>query len=1555
MKRSITNLQLKTFLIFAIFCLCFLAEARQPKLIVDNDTVTMLQEETYDTVIVRNNGLLVTNFINILKLCQLETGGRIKGNTVRTWFGMDAAGIRVINNSGPNAFENVEMSLRATGINAIIGGTYPSTFNAFFSGFGGRDIHFESDVRVTGRIFNGYANVLNPKGNDLILGPDAYCGNLSKDSHVFLVGDGSRVIKEVHAGVRYSIPLSSFSGAGLNRTDVYFTVNPSSVLGANPKVILQLFSDSIPVQAQGAAVTDYFKRFIKVSFEDISNPSIDFSVEGVVSSGPSYPELTGNIDKILSARWNGTKWLYGALYNKNINLLEYKNVTETSILAAGRNFGLATSACYAPQNPYFTFVTDTTATITWNAETPAPLGYLVDYAPLSSSTWVSAGALSITNKDTITGLTINSKYNARLRTVCAVGDTSNYSVMKYFKTSIPALKLRAAGITTLLMNVPAGSVDTFPSFLVCDTVRIFGAVQAVDNITANRWIAIEDTITAANKKYKGLPGTMYLDQYQLLGPSTCRTYIKAGTTFRYGSKYLKNEVERQNAAMATLGLTKQTHNAANYWLNGNLVGSDGQMINNDFPQQINSLRLSTGGRVSVSRSSNFSVTNKLIIDSVIYTQLAGSSLTGYLQVDGNEFVNNVDSLVLDATNLIFNGKATVLSGTGKYVKANSITIGLKTTKAKLTLEQDLYAADYFYLDSGEVYLNGHNLILDGIDKQVGHIISNNGGNVQYQIKSYGSVKIPFGLGFPYDTTVVFFNPISGTMEKTAIVNLNLDTIKPALGNAPMDYINRFLTISFNDYSSPIYNMSFNYINNDIKGTEAMMENQVYSAGQWINSKIVINDTVNKVFWYNCVYQGVLSAGNYLGFDTVMAVELSSKDITTQAATLDWKFYDEGVNNWNIYYAENSSSTWTSVPVISATSKRISGLTASTTYKWYVATTETAGYPKIANSDTLTFTTLAGTCDKPVGLTATADYDFINVNWSEGQSNYTLQYRTKKQSWASASVINGLTTQYRTLTGLDTARVYVVRVQSACGSYSDSLVTNTLIPNYNASKNSLYINSKQTIPSDFVFNKITIDSLGDAYIKENINFIDTLLLMKGGELICDTFVAKGFAFVSQDSSLLYSAHKTGLSKIDTLGNIRVKSAYYHPLARYTYNGKVPQKLNIIVNAVKDKYGTSDYFHTTLDNPTTVQMPDHKIIIRKNFMIKQGVMLLNQYNYTVSMNAKTTLTNNSGMNAFNNHKCYLTLSGGSAGVDDNSVLTGTATTWVDSLSFGSYGDPLVTSDLRIASKLNVKLSSGAVGNAHGIQLKGKKLIMDAGSVIVTENEGRIIPSDSASVEYYVNASNIDSTIFIPFGDLSLYYNPFKIKFKTGTTLGSNAFIKILPLANAHVLASKAPEYIKRYVSVDVNNISTILYDLSFVYATSDVVGVETAMNSVIYPSVGVSDLDSVVSQSNMVKFSNATVLGDITARTKNFDTKISENKALANIKIGPNPTEDFINIEFESVKTGAKIIVLDMTGRQVAAQDVKSTLEVVHLKKNSVGVYFVVITDGFNRTVSKIVKK
>ncbi len=161
--------------------------------------------------------------------------------------------------------------------------------------------------------------------------------------------------------------------------------------------------------------------------------------------------------------------------------------------------------------------------------------------------------------------------------------------------------------------------------------------------------------------------------------------------------------------------------------------------------------------------------------------------------------------------------------------------------------------------------------------------------------------------------------------------------------------------------------------------------------------------------------------------------LAASTITSSSAAINWAAVS-GALHYNFEYKTSTASTW-SAQVISGTAVNFTGLAASTTYNIRISTNCSGGTS--VYSTVLNFTTLAATCNAPVGLaTSGVTQTTATSSWSavSGATGYTFEYKTSAASTWTVQTVSGTSVN---LTGLAASTTYNTRVKTNCSSASSA--------------------------------------------------------------------------------------------------------------------------------------------------------------------------------------------------------------------------------------------------------------------------------------------------------------------------------------------------------------------------------------------------------------------------------------------------------------------------------------------------------------------------------------
>ncbi|MFZ4783923.1 MAG: fibronectin type III domain-containing protein [Flavobacteriales bacterium] len=165
--------------------------------------------------------------------------------------------------------------------------------------------------------------------------------------------------------------------------------------------------------------------------------------------------------------------------------------------------------------------------------------------------------------------------------------------------------------------------------------------------------------------------------------------------------------------------------------------------------------------------------------------------------------------------------------------------------------------------------------------------------------------------------------------------------------------------------------------------------------------------------------------------------LASASVTSSGAVVSWAAVS-GATGYSLQYKLSTATTWTTVST-SATSYTLSGLVASSTYNYQVATVCASGTSAYSAASSFT-TAAAASCGVPTGLaSASITTTGATVSWTavSGATSYSVQY---KLSTATAWTTVTSTTNSRSLTGLTANSTYNFQVSATCASGTSAYST-----------------------------------------------------------------------------------------------------------------------------------------------------------------------------------------------------------------------------------------------------------------------------------------------------------------------------------------------------------------------------------------------------------------------------------------------------------------------------------------------------------------------------------
>ena len=159
---------------------------------------------------------------------------------------------------------------------------------------------------------------------------------------------------------------------------------------------------------------------------------------------------------------------------------------------------------------------------------------------------------------------------------------------------------------------------------------------------------------------------------------------------------------------------------------------------------------------------------------------------------------------------------------------------------------------------------------------------------------------------------------------------------------------------------------------------------------------------------------------------------SAGTVTSNSAAISWSAVS-GAASYTLQYKTSAATTWNMASAtITGTSYTLTGLAASTTYDYRVATNCSGSTSAYTTASSFTTTAATATCDAPTApvVNAVAATSAV-VSWTApaGVASYTVFYKaTAATAWTT---VNGITTTSYTISGLTAATSYQWQVRTNC--------------------------------------------------------------------------------------------------------------------------------------------------------------------------------------------------------------------------------------------------------------------------------------------------------------------------------------------------------------------------------------------------------------------------------------------------------------------------------------------------------------------------------------------
>ncbi|MGZ3924826.1 MAG: T9SS type A sorting domain-containing protein, partial [Flavisolibacter sp.] len=203
------------------------------------------------------------------------------------------------------------------------------------------------------------------------------------------------------------------------------------------------------------------------------------------------------------------------------NRIKVESVGNIFFDISNTNFtiGAGTSSCGDPTGLASSSVTQTSATLSWNAVSGAT-SYAVDYKASSSGTWISAAASTTSTSVNLTGLTASTSYDWRVTTTCS--STQGNPVQSTFTTSSSG-GATCPGTYDVATNGTASGAALIPN-----NTDVYGTISARGDVDYYKFtITTGGTITVS---LTNLPADYNLSLLQGNGTTVMQSSTNTGTS-----------------------------------------------------------------------------------------------------------------------------------------------------------------------------------------------------------------------------------------------------------------------------------------------------------------------------------------------------------------------------------------------------------------------------------------------------------------------------------------------------------------------------------------------------------------------------------------------------------------------------------------------------------------------------------------------------------------------------------------------------------------------------------------------------------------------------------------------------------------------------------------------------------------------------------------------------------------------------------------------------------------------------------------------------------------
>lgn len=731
----------------------------------------------------------------------------------------------------------------------------------------------------------------------------------------------------------------------------------------------------------------------------------------------------------------------------------------TSAYSGSANFSTIAPPCNVPTGLTSSAVTNTSATLTWNAISGAS-SYVVQYRTIGAAAWLTLNS-PVANLN-LSALSANSTYEFEVQSVCSASSSSAFSFNSTFATSAPpcnaAAGLAASGITNDAATLSWTAVATASNYNV--QYRLVGTPVWSVLSSANNNVVITALNASSNYEFQVQTECSSGNTSPFTSPVNFTT-LAPPCDVPYGlsaSSITDNSVTlnwNNFSGALSYNLQYRVVGSAS-WISAtsavntlNVSGLNGASV---YEFQVQSV-CGSGNNSLYSPALNFTtlappcnVPNGLGTSSVTYNSanLNWNAVSGdssytfrYRKVgtaswsSGSDVTNSsVISGLIAASNYEFQ----VQSNCGNSINsAFSASSTFTTLAAPCAVPQGLTSSALTY--------NSATINWTSVSGAIGYSIQYRaiGAASWTTTTSTSASKNLAGLNasqaYEFEVASDCGNANTSAFSQLAnFTTLAAPCLVPgglnAVSNSPTD-----ATLSWTSVSG---------------ATAYSVRYRIMGAASWLFSSSNTNSVYLPNLAHSSTYeyqiQSDCGGGNTSAFSASSTFATAvppcsipssavATNITYNSAVLDWVSVS-GAASYNVKYRIVGSPSWISVSGGSSSSYSLNGLNASENYEFQIQTVCQTGISS-AFSTTAQFMTDIAPCNIPTGLAVSGiTSNTANLNWSSyvGASSYNVQYRAV----GAANWITQMTTSTSlTITNLLAATAYQFQVESSCSATNTS--------------------------------------------------------------------------------------------------------------------------------------------------------------------------------------------------------------------------------------------------------------------------------------------------------------------------------------------------------------------------------------------------------------------------------------------------------------------------------------------------------------------------------------